>query len=146
MKKLIVFFLFFISSNIYSQEIKIKLEDDKKVKYFSKKKKKREKRKKRSSRKIINYNATNLWDAIRPILGTGVYLDNGRVIFNTGALFSTSNKYVVWVINGVVIGQYIPLNIDVQEILDVRVLKSAIETERYGFQGSAGVIEITLKR
>ena len=146
MKKLIVFFLFFISSNIYSQEIEIKLEDDTKTKYFSKKKKKREKRKKRSLRRTINYDATNLWDAIRPILGASVYLDNGRVIFNYGAFTFTSNRYAVWAINGVVVGEYIPLNIDVQEILSVRVLKSAFDTEPYGFQGSAGVIEITLKR
>ena len=110
------------------------------------KKKKREKRKKRSSARTINYDASNLWDAIRPILGPGVYLDNGKVLFNNGALFSTSNKYAVWAVNGVVMGQSIPLNIEIQDVLDVKVLRSAIETSRYGFQGSAGVIEITLKK
>ncbi len=143
MKKILIFILL-ISSFLSAQENEIKLKEDRKEKIVSKKKK--EKRKKRFSARSVNYDATNLWDAIRPILGPGVYLENEKVLFNTGALFSTSNKYAVWAVNGVVMGQSIPLGIEIQDILDVKVLRSTMETSRYGLQGSAGVIEITLKK
>ena len=43
-------------------------------------------------------------------------------------------------------GQNIPMNIEIQDIDDVNVLRSTIETSKYGLRGSGGVIEITLKK
>ena len=132
------YFLFFIFSfNSFAQETEIK---EKMSKTDVKK------RKKLSSSRAINFDANNLWDAIKPALGPGVYQEDGKVLFNTGAIFSTSNKYVEWAINGTLMGQSIPLNIEIQDIDDVKVLKSAMETSKYGLRGSAGVIEIILKK
>ncbi|MDG2146724.1 MAG: hypothetical protein P8K14_00650 [Flavobacteriaceae bacterium] len=144
--RILPYFLFFIFSFAQEAEIKEKANktDVKKSQKSSSKKKK--KRKKQSSSRTINYDANNLWDAIKPALGPGVYEEDGKVLFNTGAIFSTSNKYVEWAINGVLMGQYIPLDIEIQDIQDVKVLKSAMETSRYGLRGSAGVIEIILKK
>ena len=135
--RILPYFLFFIFSfNSFAQEAEIKEKVNKAdIKKSSK-----------SLSRTINYDANNLIDAIKPILGPGVYFQDERVLFNTGALFSTSNKYVEWAINGVLMGQYIPLDIEIQDIQDVKVLKSAMETSRYGLRGSAGVIEITLKK
>ena len=148
MRTLLYLLFFFFAFNLSAQEAEIKAEavnidNDESSKFFSKKKKKR---KKRSSTIKINYNASNLWDAINPILGPGAYLDNGRVLFNSGALFSTSNKYAEWAVNGTLMGQNIPMNIEIQDIDDVNVLRSTIETSKYGLRGSGGVIEITLKK
>ena len=147
--KILPYFLFFIFSfNSFAQEAEIKEKVNKTdIKKSSKSlSKKKKKRKKQSLSRTINYDANNLIDAIKPILGPGVYFQDERVLFNTGALFSTSNKYVEWAINGTLVGQDIPLDIEIQDIQDVKVLKSAMETSRYGLRGSAGVIEITLKK
>jgi hypothetical protein len=66
-------------------------------------------------------------------------------LINTGAFFSTGSNYIIWVVNGVILGEYIPNNININEIDKVTLLRSPMETERYGFRGSAGVIEIELK-
>ena len=135
--RILPYFLFFIFSfNSFAQEAEIKEKVNKAdIKKSSK-----------SLSRTINYDANNLIDAIKPILGPGVYFQDERVLFNTGALFSTSNKYVEWAINGTLVGQDIPLDVEIQDIRDVKVLKSAMETSRYGLRGSACVIEIKLKK
>ena len=141
----LLFFIFSFNSFAQESEIKgkvIKVDTEKNSKSLSKEEKKR---KKQSSSRTINYNANNLMDAIKPILGPNVYFKDEKVLFNTG-LFSTSNKYAEWSINGILVGQDIPLDVEVQDIQDVKVLRSAMETSRYGLRGSAGVIEITLKK
>ena len=138
--RILPYLLFFIFSfNSFAQESEIK---GKVIKADAEKK---SKAKKQSSSRTINYNANNLMDAIKPILGPNVYFKDEKVLFNTG-LFSTSNKYAEWSINGILVGQDIPLDVEVQDIQDVKVLRSAMETSRYGLRGSAGVIEITLKK
>ncbi len=139
--RILPYLLFFIFSfNSFAQESEIK---GKVIKADAKKK---SKAKKQSSSRTINYNANNLMDAIKPILGPGVYFEDERVLFNTGSFFGVSNKYAEWAINGTLVGKDIPLDVEVQDIQDVKVLRSVMETSRYGLRGSAGVIEITLKK
>ena len=139
--RILLYLLFFIFSfNSFAQESEIK---GKVIKADAKKK---SKAKKQSSSRTINYNANNLMDAIKPILGPGVYFEDERVLFNTGSFFGVSNKYAEWAINGTLVGKDIPLDVEVQDIQDVKVLRSVMETSRYGLRGSAGVIEITLKK
>jgi len=139
--RILPYLLFFIFSfNSFAQESEIK---GKVIKADAKKK---SKAKKQSSSRTINYNANNLMDAIKPVLGPGVYFEDERVFFNTGSFFGVSNKYAEWAINGILVGKDIPLDVEVQDIQNVKVLRSAMETSRYGLRGSAGVIEITLKK
>ena len=139
--RILSYLLFFIFSfNSFAQESEIK---GKVIKADAKKK---SKAKKQSSSRTINYNANNLMDAIKPVLGPGVYFEDERVFFNTGSFFGVSNKYAEWAINGILVGKDIPLDVEVQDIQNVKVLRSAMETSRYGLRGSAGVIEITLKK
>ena len=139
--RILPYLLFFIISfNSFAQESEIK---GKVIKADAKKK---SKAKKQSSSWTINYNANNLMDAIKPILGPGVYFEDEIVFFNTGFFFGVSNKYAEWAINGTLVGKDIPLDVEVQDIQNVKVLRSAMETSRYGLRGSAGVIEITLKK
>ena len=139
--RILPYLLFFIFSfNSFAQESEIK---GKVIKADAKKK---SKAKKQSSSRTINYNANNLMDAIKPILGPGVYFEDERVFFNTGSFFGVSNKYAEWAINGTLVGKDIPLDVEVQDIQNVKVLRSVMETSRYGLRGSAGVIEITLKK
>ena len=139
--RILPYLLFFIFSfNSFAQESEIK---GKVIKADAKKK---SKAKKQSSSRTINYNANNLMDAIKPILGPGVYFEDERVFFNTGSFFGVSNKYAEWAINGTLVGKDIPLDVEVQDIQNVKVLRSVMETSRYGLRGSAGVIEIILKK
>lgn len=105
----------------------------------------KEKRQKRNKSRQINYNATSTWDAIRPLIGAGAIMKDNKVLFNTGTLFASGSNYVLWVVNGVIVGEEIPNNLNIYEIANVNVLRSPMDTEKYGFRGSAGVIEITLK-
>ena len=104
-----------------------------------------EKKKKPRNSRSINYNASNLWDAIRPVLGANIIFRDGKALINTGTLFASGNNYVIWVVNGVILGENIPDDINVYDIEKVTVLRKPMETEKYGFRGSAGVIEINLK-
>lgn len=104
-----------------------------------------EKKKKPRNSRSINYNASNLWDAIRPVLGANIIFRDGKALINTGTLFATGNNYVIWVVNGVILGVNIPEDINIYDIEKVTFLRKPMETEKYGFRGSAGVIEINLK-
>ena len=104
-----------------------------------------EKKKTPRNSRSINYNASNLWDAIRPVLGANIIFRDGKALINTGTLFASGNNYVIWVVNGVILGENIPDDINVYDIEKVTVLRKPMETEKYGFRGSAGVIEINLK-
>ena len=94
----------------------------------------------------MNYNASNLWDAIRPALGANIIFRDGKALINTGTLFESGNNYIIWVINGVIFSENIPDDINIYEIEKVTVLRKTVETEKYGFRGSAGVTEIKLKK
>jgi len=104
-----------------------------------------EKKKKPRNSRSINYNASNLWDAIRPVLSANIIFRDGKVLINTGTLYASGNNYVIWVVNGVILGENIPDDINIYDIEKVTVLRKPMETEKYGFRGSAGVIEINLK-
>ena len=141
--KNIIFLLLIIPLVSYGQkENKVK---SPKVNLFAKKNELGENKKKTKYRRTINYNAANLWDAIRPVIGPNVFFKDGKALINSGAFFSTGSNYLIWVVNGVILGEYIPDNIYINEIDKVTLLRSPMETERYGFRGSAGVIEIELK-
>lgn len=142
MKSAIIFyFIFFISifQLSFGQQDSLKIQ-------INKKESKKERRNKRTkTKKTINYDANSLWDAIRPVLGANIFYRDGKAIINTGTLFATGNNFILWVVNGVILGDQIPNNINIYEIDNVEVLRTPIETEKYGFRGSSGVIEITLK-
>ena len=104
-----------------------------------------EKKKPPRNSRSINYNASNLWDAIRPVLGANIIFRDGKALINTGNLFASGNNYVIWVVNGVILGVNIPDDINIYDIEKVTFLRKPMETEKYGFRGSAGVIEINLK-
>ncbi|MDG2063028.1 MAG: hypothetical protein P8J67_05685 [Flavobacteriaceae bacterium] len=142
MKRIIFSFLLIPLVSYGQTENKVK---SPKANLTSKKTELAEKKKKARHRRTINYNAVNLWDAIRPVIGSNVFLRDGKALINTGAFFSTGSNYIIWVVNGVILGEYIPNNININEIDKVKLLRSPMETERYGFRGSAGVIEIELK-
>lgn len=133
---LLVFFSIFISHFSFGQK-----------EHFIDKVEKRKIRKKKKvkSGRTINYDANSLWDAIRPVLGANVSYKEGKAIINTGSLFATGNNFILWVVNGVILGDQIPNNINIHEIEKIKVLRSPLETEKYGFMGSSGVIEISLK-
>ena len=138
---IIFYFIFFISIFQFSfgQQDSLKIQ-------INKKESKKERRNKRTkTKKTINYDANSLWDAIRPVLGANIFYRDGKAIINTGTLFATGNNFILWVVNGVILGDQIPNNINIYEIDNVEVLRTPIETEKYGFRGSSGVIEITLK-
>ncbi|MEM9929586.1 MAG: TonB-dependent receptor plug domain-containing protein [Bacteroidota bacterium] len=66
-----------------------------------------------------------------------------------GPISFSSGQDPLFVINGAKRGfsyRSIYNEINVRDISTVRVLKNASETARYGTQGAAGVIEITLKK
>ena len=140
MKKLFLILLFIPLISFGQKDKQVK---SPKVNLFTEKNELGEK--KNRYRRTINYNAANLWDAIRPVISPNVFFKDGKVLINSGAFFSTRSNYLIWVVNGVILGEYIPDNININDIDKVTLLRSPMETERYGFRGSAGVIEIELK-
>jgi hypothetical protein len=137
----IFYFIFLISIFQFSfgQQDSIKTQIDKKES------KKERRNKSNRTRKTINYDANSLWDAIRPVLGANIFLRDGKAIINTGTFFATGNNFILWVVDGVILGDQIPNNINIYDIDNIQVLRRPIETEKYGFRGSSGVIEIKLK-
>ncbi|MDA9628508.1 hypothetical protein N9S47_01590 [Flavobacteriaceae bacterium] len=142
MKKLLIILMFVPLVSFGQKDKQVK---SPKVNPTTKKIELTEKGKKSRYRRTINYNAANLWDAIRPVIGANVYFKDGKALINTGAFFPTGKNYLIWVVNGVILGEQIPDNININEIDKVTLLRSPMETEKYGFRGSAGVIEIDLK-
>ena len=137
----IFYFIFLISifQFFFGQQDSIKTQIDKKES------KKERRNKSNRIRKTINYDANSLWDAIRPVLGANIFLRDGKAIINTGTFFATGNNFILWVVDGVILGDQIPNNINIYDIDNIQVLRRPIETEKYGFRGSSGVIEIKLK-
>lgn len=141
LKKILVFFIILISMVNFSfgQSETILKSSVKEIK------KKKRKKRRAENRKTINYEANTLWNALRPVLGANIFYKDGKAIINTGTLFATGNNFVLWVVNGVILGDQIPNNINIYDIDEVKVLRTPFETEKYGFRGSSGVIEIILK-
>ena len=90
----------------------------------------------------INENAPNLVMAIREHLGTArIDPQRGLVIIRQSESFSNAQAYPLWIIDG---QQYDfpPNGLVIQNIRKVKVYESLAETNKWGQQGRAGVIEI----
>ena len=90
----------------------------------------------------MNENAPNLVMAIREHLGSArIDPQRGLVIIRQSESFSNAQKYPLWIIDGQQFNSP-PNSISLQNIREVKVYESLSETNRWGQQGRAGVIEI----
>ena len=90
----------------------------------------------------VNENAPNLVMAIREHLGSArIDPQRGLVIIRQSESFSNDQKYPLWVIDGQQFNSP-PNSISLQNIREVKVYESLSETNKWGQQGRAGVIEI----
>jgi hypothetical protein len=103
-------------------------------------------KKKVKANAYIDVNANNLFQAIRAHMGNARLVDN-KVILLADRRYAptTGSPYAIWVVDGAIIGEELPA-LDFNIITKVRVLKTIVETEPYGFRGASGVIEITTAR
>lgn len=79
------------------------------------------------------------------VVGTG---SNARITIRGPVSFQSSSNNPLYVINGSKFGHdynSVFNSVNPEEIKRIRVLKGADETAIYGSEGSAGVIEITLR-
>lgn len=89
----------------------------------------------------INVFAPNLVEAIRfHLRGSGARITGDQVILRQTMSIQYMKDAPLWVVDGVIFEQEPFVNFNT--IRDVRILKSAAETNRYGSLGNAGVIEI----
>jgi hypothetical protein len=104
------------------------------------------KKKRVKANAYIDVNASTLFQAIRAHMGNA-RLVNNKVILLADRRYAptTGSPYAIWVVDGAIIGEELPA-LDFNSITKVRVLKTIIETEPYGFRGASGVIEITTSR
>lgn len=143
---LILFFALSISIPTFAQQDTIPLKE-------VTLKKKRKAKKKRKSKKFSNLNlykvdvhAPNLFQAIRKHLGNArLDKDTNKVVLLMDRIYAptSGSKYAIWVVDGDIYGEQMPPGLDFNSIRRVRVLKTVLETSKYGFRGSSGVIEIT---
>jgi hypothetical protein len=90
----------------------------------------------------INENALNVVMAIREHLGSArIDTQRGLVIIRQSESFTNSQAYPLWIIDG---QQYSfpPNSLVLQNIREVTVFESLAETNKWGQQGRAGVIQI----
>jgi len=91
----------------------------------------------------VNENAPNLVLAIREHLGSArIDTQRGLVIIRQSESFSNSQAYPLWIVDGQQFN-FPPNNIALQNIREVKVYESLAETNKWGQQGRAGVIEVT---
>jgi|TARA_B110000285_G_scaffold235616_1_gene318771 hypothetical protein len=148
MKKLLpLLFLTLISFKVFDQtEIEAK-ELSKKELRVLKKQKAFEKQKARFEKRGlnawgINENAPNVVMAIREHLGSArIDTQRGLVIIRKSESLTNSQAYPLWIIDG---QQYQspPTSLALQNIREVNVYESLAETNKWGQQGRAGVVEI----
>tara|TARA_S200000501_G_scaffold305384_1_gene293741 strand:- start:31 stop:495 length:465 start_codon:yes stop_codon:yes gene_type:complete len=90
----------------------------------------------------INENAPNLVMAIREHLGSArIDPQRGLVIIRQSESFSNAQKYPIWIIDGQQFDSP-PDGLVLQNIRKVKVYESLAETNKWGQQGRAGVVEI----
>ena len=90
----------------------------------------------------INENATNLVMAIREHLGSArIDPQKGFVIIRQSESFSNAQYKPLWIIDGQQFN-FPPESLPLQNIREVKVYESLSETNKWGQQGRAGVIEI----
>ena len=90
----------------------------------------------------INENAPNVVMAIREHLGSArIDTQRGLVIIRQSESLTNSQAYPLWIIDG---QQYSfpPNSLVLQNIREVTVFESLAETNKWGQQGRAGVIQI----
>ncbi|MGA0430811.1 MAG: hypothetical protein ACO3M9_02390 [Flavobacteriaceae bacterium] len=89
----------------------------------------------------INVFAPSLVEAIRfHLRGSGARIENDRVIIRKTMSIQYMREQPLWVLDGIIYDKEPFVNFNT--IRKVRVLRSSAETNRYGSQGNAGVIEI----
>jgi hypothetical protein len=148
MKKfLLLFVCFLISFNTIAQTkieakelTKKELRALKKQKAFEKQKVRYEKR--GLNAWGINENALNVVMAIREHLGSArIDTQRGLVIIRQSESLTNSQAYPLWIIDG---QQYSfpPSSMALQNIREVTIFESLAETNKWGQQGRAGVIQI----
>ena len=90
----------------------------------------------------INENAPNLIMAIREHLGSArIDPQKGFVIIRQSESFSNAQYKPLWIIDGQQFN-FPPESLPLQNIREVKVYESLAETNKWGQQGRAGVIEI----
>ena len=90
----------------------------------------------------INENAPNLIMAIREHLGSArINPQKGLVVIRQSESFSNAQSNPLWIIDGQQFN-FPPESLPLQNIRKVRVYESLVETNKWGQQGRAGVIEI----
>ena len=90
----------------------------------------------------INENAPNLVMAIREHLGSArIDPQKGLVIIRQSESFSNAQYEPLWIIDGQQFN-FPPESLPLQNIREVKVYESLSETNKWGQQGRAGVIEI----
>jgi hypothetical protein len=142
----ILFSLLVSFTSLAQTEIEAKELSKKEIKEL-KRQKALEKQKERYAKKGlnewgINENAPNLVAAIREHLGSArIDLQRGTVIIRQSESFNNSQAFPLWIVDG---QQYStpPNNMAFQIIREVLVYESLAETNKWGQQGRAGVIEI----
>jgi hypothetical protein len=148
MKKfLFLFICFLISFNSVAQTkieakelTKKELRALKKQKAFEKQKVRYEKR--GLNAWGINENAPNVVMAIREHLGSArIDTQRGLVIIRQSMSFTNSQAYPLWVIDGQPYN-FPPNSLALQNIREVTVFESLAETNIWGQQGRAGVVQI----
>tara|TARA_B110001452_G_scaffold44884_1_gene34311 strand:- start:239 stop:706 length:468 start_codon:yes stop_codon:yes gene_type:complete len=90
----------------------------------------------------INENAPNVVMAIREHLGSArIDTQRGLVIIRQSESLTNSQAYPLWIIDG---QQYSfpPSSMALQNIREVTIFESLAETNKWGQQGRAGVIQI----
>lgn len=137
-----------INTSIFAQkEIEVKELSRKEIRAL-KKQKAFEKQKARYEKRGlnawgVNENAPNLVLAIREHLGSArIDTQRGLVIIRQSESFSNSQAYPLWIVDGQQFN-FPPNNIALQNIREVKVYESLAETNKWGQQGRAGVIEVT---
>jgi hypothetical protein len=90
----------------------------------------------------INENAPNLVMAIREHLGSArIDPQKGMVVIRQSESFSNAQSYPLWIIDGQQFN-FPPESLPLQNIRKVKVYESLAQTNKWGQQGRAGVIEI----
>ncbi len=142
----LMFFILIITS-AFSQDKIIAKELTKKEIRSLKRKKAFEKQKVRYEKRGlnawgVNENAPNLVMAIREHLGSArIDPQRGLVIIRQSESFSNTQNYPLWIIDGQQFN-FPPNSLSLQNIREVKVYESLAETNKWGQQGRAGVIEI----
>lgn len=88
----------------------------------------------------VDVNAPNVARAIRWYLGSA-QIKGSNVILRNNQSMNTGSPFAAWDVDGAV-RQFPPIELNLNTIRQVKVLRSLSETNKYGFLGASGVIQI----